>query len=132
MNKRMILMLLACVVVFGGVFGVQVMINKGMNDFFDDMPMPAVSITVTDAEEDTWPVRLSAVGTAKAVNGTQLTTEAAGIVNKINFRRSEERRVGKECRSGGEPGEWREEIANTVGGRADSNIGHDKGDARDE
>src|SRR5690625_1449228 len=103
MNKRMRLMLLASVVVFGGVLGVQAMINKGMNDYFDDMHMPAVSITVADDEEDTWPVRLSAVGTAKAVNGTQLTTEAVGIVNKINFRsgeqvkaRSEERRVGKE------------------------------------
>lgn len=95
MNKRMILMLLACVVVFGGVFGVQAMINKGMNDFFDDMPMPAVSITVADAEEDTWPVRLSAVGTAKAVNGTQLTTEAAGIVNKINFRSGEQVKAGQ-------------------------------------
>src|SRR5690625_5676693 len=89
MNKRMILMLLACVVVFGGVFGVQAMINKGMNDFFDDMPMPAVSITVADAEEDTWHVRLSAVGTAKAVNGNQLSKEEAGIVNKNNFRSCE-------------------------------------------
>ncbi len=86
MNKRMILMLLACIVVFGGVFGVQAVINKGINDFFDDMPVPPVSITVAEAEEDTWPVRLSAVGTAKAVNGTQLTTEVGGIVKSINFK----------------------------------------------
>lgn len=95
MNKRMILMLLACVIVFGGVFGVQAMINKGMNDFFDDMPMPAVSITVADAEEDSWPLHLSAVGTARAVNGTQLTTEAAGIVNKINFSSGDQVKAGQ-------------------------------------
>lgn len=95
MNKRMILMLIACLVVFGGVFGVQAMINKGMNEYFDDMPMPAVSITVADAKKDSWPLRLSAVGTASAVNGTQLTTEVAGIVNKINFQSGDHVEAGQ-------------------------------------
>lgn len=95
MNKRMMLMLIACLVVFGGVFGVQAMINKGMNEFFDDMPMPAVSITVAKAEKDSWPLRLSAVGTANAVNGTQLTTEVAGIINKIAFQSGEHVKAGQ-------------------------------------
>src|SRR5699024_1841286 len=33
-----------------------------------------------------WPVRLNAVGTAEAINGTLLTTQAAGIIEKIGFQ----------------------------------------------
>src|SRR5690606_1265448 len=33
----------------------------------------------------TWERGISAVGTARAVNGTQLTTQAAGIVTEIRF-----------------------------------------------
>jgi len=86
MNKRMILMLLACIVIFGGVFGVQKMLDDGINDFFDNMPMPAATITTEEAQTTRWPVRLNAVGTAEAINGTLLTTQAAGIIEKIGFQ----------------------------------------------
>lgn len=86
MNKRMILMLLACLVIFGGVFGVQKMLDDGINDFFDNMPLPAATITADDAKTAQWAVRLGAVGTAEAINGTLLTTQAAGIIDKISFQ----------------------------------------------
>ena len=85
MNKKMLLVLLACFLVFGLVFGIQAVMRIGMNQFFDNMPMPAASITVAEAEEASWARGISAVGTARAVNGTQLTTEAAGIVTEIRF-----------------------------------------------
>ncbi|MBZ2188805.1 efflux RND transporter periplasmic adaptor subunit [Alcanivorax sp. JB21] len=85
MNKKMFLVLLACFVVFGLVFGIQAVMRIGMNQFFDSMPMPAASITVAEAEDASWARGISAVGTARAVNGTQLTTESAGIVTEIRF-----------------------------------------------
>ncbi len=85
MNKRFIIVIAACVVVFGGVFALQMMLRKGMNDFFDNMPMPAASVTAAEAQSFTWERGISAVGTARAVNGTQLTTQAAGIVTEIRF-----------------------------------------------
>jgi membrane fusion protein, multidrug efflux system len=85
MNKRFIIVIAACVVVFGGVFALQMMLRKGMNDFFDNMPMPTASITAAEAQSFTWERGISAVGTARAVNGTQLTTQAAGIVTEIRF-----------------------------------------------
>ncbi|HLR17223.1 MAG TPA: efflux RND transporter periplasmic adaptor subunit [Alcanivoracaceae bacterium] len=89
MNKRMILMLLACIVIFGGVFGVQKMLDDGINDFFDNMPMPAATVTAQDAKKTQWARYLSAVGTAEAVNGTLLTTQIPGIVEKIGFQSGE-------------------------------------------
>ena len=85
MNKRFIIVIAACVVVFGGVLALQMMLRKGMNDFFDNMPMPAASVTAAEAQSFTWERGISAVGTARAVNGTQLTTQAAGIVTEIRF-----------------------------------------------
>lgn len=86
MNFRLIIMLFACVVIFGGVFGMQAVLNKGMNDFFDNMPVPPVAINAADVKEFTWERDITAVGTARAVNGTQLTTESAGIVTEIRFK----------------------------------------------
>lgn len=94
MNKRLIIMLIACVVVIGGVFGVQAMLSKGINDFLDNMPMPAETITATEVDKTTWPTSLNAVGTAKAYNGTLITAEVPGIVQDIKFRSGDEVKKG--------------------------------------
>ena len=48
MSKRMILMLVACTVVFGLVFGLKGFLNFGMNQFFDNMPITPATITATE------------------------------------------------------------------------------------
>lgn len=85
MKMRFVIVIVACVVVFGGVFAMQKILNKGMNDFFDNMPMPAAAVTAAETQAFSWERGISAVGTARAVNGTQLTTQAAGIVTEIRF-----------------------------------------------
>lgn len=85
MKMRFVIVIVACVVVFGGVFAMQKILNKGMNDFFDNMPMPAAAVTAAETQSFSWERGISAVGTARAVNGTQLTTQAAGIVTEIRF-----------------------------------------------
>ncbi|NLB58866.1 MAG: efflux RND transporter periplasmic adaptor subunit [Gammaproteobacteria bacterium] len=71
--------------VFGGVFAVWAVMQAGMNRFFDDMPQPPVSVATFDARAEQWSGRLEAVGTLAAVNGTDVTTEAGGVVQKIAF-----------------------------------------------
>ncbi|WP_208004802.1 efflux RND transporter periplasmic adaptor subunit [Luteimonas terrae] len=82
---RMILMLIAVAVVFGGVFLAKALMGKGMNDFFDNMPQPPVAITTFDAVQQSWSTPLEAVGTLVAVNGTDVTTEAGGVVRRLSF-----------------------------------------------
>jgi membrane fusion protein (multidrug efflux system) len=51
----------------------------------DAMPMPPAAVTAAVASTQTWTDSLDAVGTLVAVNGTDVTTEAAGVVSAIRF-----------------------------------------------
>jgi membrane fusion protein (multidrug efflux system) len=82
---RMIVMLLIVVVVFGGVFGWIWFSGKMMNQYFDSMPAPTLAVSATEAVNDTWPREIRAVGTFKATNGVNLTTELGGIVRSLEF-----------------------------------------------
>ena len=85
MNARMLIMLVACGLVFGGIFGFKWFGNRMMNQFFDSAPVPTVTVSSASAFEDTWSQYLSAVGTVRAVKGTDVTTESSGIVDSIQF-----------------------------------------------
>jgi membrane fusion protein (multidrug efflux system) len=84
-RKRMIWMLIGALVVFGGVFGVKAMMSAGMNTFFDNMPQPAVAVSSYVAKTQRWSDDAEAVGTFVAINGTDVTTEAGGVVRSIEF-----------------------------------------------
>jgi membrane fusion protein (multidrug efflux system) len=84
-TKRMIIMLILAGVLLGGLFAVKAMMSAGMNQFFDNMPQPAVAVTATEVVQRTWPQSLDAVGTLVAVNGTDVTTESPGVIRTIRF-----------------------------------------------
>lgn len=84
-RRRMFWMLLITLLVFGGVFGVKAVMNAGMNQFFDNMPQPPVAVTAFEARSERWSDSEEAVGTFVAVNGTEVTTEAGGVVKAIEF-----------------------------------------------
>ena len=85
MTKRMIIMLVAVTVVFGAVFGMKWFGNKMMNEFVNNMPVPAATITAAAAQTMDWDNTLEAVGSFVPVNGTDMTTEVGGIVTSIQF-----------------------------------------------
>ena len=84
-RKRMILMLIAALVVFGGVFGIKAFFAAQTNKFFDNMPQPAVAVSSAIAKTDRWSDDGESVGTFAAINGTEVTTEAGGVVSAIEF-----------------------------------------------
>lgn len=85
MTKRMTIMLVAVAVVFGGIFGFKAFMNTMIGNFIDNMPEQPASITATEASQQRWAQETTAVGSFRAVNGAQLTTEASGIVTEIHF-----------------------------------------------
>src|SRR5215813_3354582 len=95
MIKRMVFMLLLVGVVLGGIFGFQSfkakMIEKAMAAFAN--PPQTVS-TMTAALQD-WQPRLEAVGSLRAVNGADLSVEAAGIVEEIKFNSGDDVEAGQ-------------------------------------
>lgn len=82
---RWILMLVGVAVVFGGVFALKAFFAKQTNNFFDNMPQPAVAVSAEAARPQRWREGGEAVGTLVAVNGTDVTTEAGGVVRSIEF-----------------------------------------------
>ncbi|WP_223115441.1 efflux RND transporter periplasmic adaptor subunit [Luteimonas suaedae] len=93
-RKRMFWMLLIVLVVFGGVFAVKAVMDYGMNQFFDNMPQPPVAVSTAEAKQERWSSGVDAVGTLVAVNGTDITTEAGGVVQKITFEAGQPVKAG--------------------------------------
>jgi membrane fusion protein (multidrug efflux system) len=83
---RWVLMLAGVIVVFGGVFLIKGILAKGTNDFFDNMPQPAVAVSSHVAKTQRWTDDGEAVGTFVAINGTDVTTEAGGVIRSIEFQ----------------------------------------------
>lgn len=83
-SKRMVIMLVACGVIFGGIFGMDAMMKKGMNDYFDNMPVPPQTISTARAERMIWPAEIDSVGTFSAINGTDISVETEGVVAAIH------------------------------------------------
>lgn len=84
-RKRMFWMLVAALVVFGGVFGLKAFFGAQTNKFFDNMPQPPSAVSSYIARKQRWSEGAEAVGTFVAVNGTDVTTEAGGVVRSIEF-----------------------------------------------
>jgi membrane fusion protein, multidrug efflux system len=95
MYKRMFLMLIIAGLIFGGIFGYKAVGNYFMNQYFDTMPMPVATITATTVSTAQWQPFVSAVGSFAAVNSTELSTEASGIITSIQFDNGSEVRRGE-------------------------------------
>lgn len=83
-GPRMWVVLVLTGLVFGGLFFMQWFGRQKMNEFFDNMPPPDVSVSAAEAEVVSWVPTVEVAGNLVAVNGAQLTTEVAGIVQEIH------------------------------------------------
>lgn len=93
-RKRLFWMLLITLLVFGGVFGVKAFLSANTNKFFDNMPQPAVAVSAYTAKEERWNDAQEAVGTFIAINGTDVTTEAGGVVRELLFNAGQPVKAG--------------------------------------
>lgn len=90
MIKRMILMLLAVGVVLGGVFGYKIFMGMMMKKYIMAGGMPPQVVSTTKAATQEWQPKLEAVGSVRAINGADLSSEVSGIVQTINFESGSE------------------------------------------
>jgi membrane fusion protein (multidrug efflux system) len=88
-------MLIGVIVIFGGVFALKAFFAKQTNNFFDNMPQPAASVSAEAAKPERWSDDGDAVGTLVAVNGTDVTTESGGVVRSIEFEAGQPVAAGK-------------------------------------
>jgi membrane fusion protein (multidrug efflux system) len=94
MTKRMVIMLVAVVVVFGGVFGFQVFKAAMIKKFMSAMSAPPQTVSAAKASYGEWQPQIEAVGTLRAVKGADLSLQVSGIVDSISFNSGDDVQQG--------------------------------------
>jgi len=93
-GKRMWLMLILTLLVFGGLLGMQWYGRKMMNEAMDNMPVTTATITAAEAGLARWQDAVTSVGTLVAIRGAELATEVPGTVEDILFANGAEVEAG--------------------------------------
>ncbi len=94
MIKRMVIMLLAVGVLFGGIFGYKAFMRAMMMKYMFSGGVPPVVVSAVKAESLPWQPRIRAVGSIRAVRGVDVTTEIPGIVESVHFASGDDVRSG--------------------------------------
>ena len=85
MKKRMFLMLLLVALVLGAVFGYKMIVGSYIKKYMAGMATQPQTVSTMKASSQDWQPQIEAVGSLRAVNGTDLSAEVTGIVESINF-----------------------------------------------
>lgn len=86
MTRRMKIMCIALLIVFGGLIGFNVFKQLAIKYYFAHFQPPAVTVSAVVAKKENWQPFLSAVGTFVAINGVDVNTQSAGKVRVIHFQ----------------------------------------------
>lgn len=85
MKKRMTIMVIALLVVFGGIIAFNLFKTFMIKRFFAHYEPPAVSVSSVVAKQKNWDQLISAVGNFVAINGVDVNSQASGNVVDIHF-----------------------------------------------
>jgi membrane fusion protein, multidrug efflux system len=85
MIKRMVTMLAATGLVFGAIFGFQAFKARMIQQAMAALSNPPQTVSTVIAQKSQWQPRLEAVGSLRAVNGSNVSFQVSGIVSKIHF-----------------------------------------------
>jgi membrane fusion protein (multidrug efflux system) len=84
MKKRMIIMLILVAIVFSGIFIYKAIMNHLLKAYMANQSN-LVYVSTMKARTSPWQPKLTAVGSTRAIRGVNVTTELAGLVEKIYF-----------------------------------------------
>lgn len=87
MIKRLVIVVLALAAVLGGIFGWKS--HKMQQQAEQAGPPPPATVGAAKVQTERWQRGLEAVGSLVAVHGVRVTSEVAGLVDKINFHSGE-------------------------------------------
>jgi membrane fusion protein, multidrug efflux system len=94
MTKRMVIMLIAVVFVFGGIFGFLALKAALIKKFMSTMRAPPQTVSATTARFSSWQPTIDSVGTLRAVKGADLSLEVSGVVDAISFNSGDDVKEG--------------------------------------
>src|SRR5579871_1325939 len=85
MIKRMVIMLVAVGLVFGGIFGFQAFKGAMIKKYMSQMSAPPQTVSTATAGMQEWQPRIETVGSLRALKGADLSLEVSGVVDTISF-----------------------------------------------
>ncbi|MCB1362572.1 MAG: efflux RND transporter periplasmic adaptor subunit [Rhodobacteraceae bacterium] len=85
MKKRIFIVVVLLAVLAAGIVGFDRFRGRMIADFFANRQIPPVTAPVYEVKPLDWTPVVSAIGTVDALNGVELTVEAAGIIKDLNF-----------------------------------------------
>src|SRR3984957_14141148 len=94
MIKRMVIMLVAVAVVFGGIFGFQAFKAVMIKKFIAALGNPPQTISPATAGTGEWQPKIEAIGSLRAVRGADLSLEVSGVVESISFNSGDDVQEG--------------------------------------
>ena len=95
MIKPLVIMILAVAVVLGGIFGWQAFIASMIKKNMSAGASAPVTVSTVTATATQWQAQMQAVGTLRAVRGADLSAQASGVVDDIEFDSGNEVPAGK-------------------------------------
>jgi membrane fusion protein (multidrug efflux system) len=93
--KRMMIMLAGSAILFGGILGFVQFREMMIKQYFATLPKPVISVTAETARTESWQDAVAAVGTLAAVNGVDISAQAAGLIREISFQSGQTVRKGQ-------------------------------------
>jgi membrane fusion protein, multidrug efflux system len=85
MIRRLVIMLIATGLVLGGVFAFQAFKAKMIEQAMAALANPPQTVSTTVAQLQEWQPQIEAIGSVRAVNGANLSSQVSGIVTAIHF-----------------------------------------------
>lgn len=94
MRKRLLIMLILAGVVFGGIFAYKAYRGRELAKMMSSRGVPPQTVSTIVAKKQPWQMKLEAVGSLHAFQGTDIAPEVGGIVTRILFRSGEDVQEG--------------------------------------
>ena len=89
MKKRMTIMVIALLAVFGGIIAFNLIKGIMINRYFAHFEFPAVTVSSVTASVRNWKPSMAAVGNFVAINGVDINSQASGEVIALHFNSGE-------------------------------------------
>lgn len=94
MGKRIIIVVISLVILFGLIFGFHIFRGMMISKYMKQFSQQTVTISTTKIRAEVWHPTLHAVGNLVAVNGVDVNSQVPGQVMKINFQSGQEVKEG--------------------------------------
>ena len=85
MKKRLTIMAIGLLIVFGGIIAFNLIKAFMIKRFFANYQPPAVSVASAVAQAVNWRPNLNTIGNFVALNGVEVSSEASGNVDQNRF-----------------------------------------------